>query len=165
MTGQFTTGIETGASGRFDRGLLWNSEGMTSTTKSDQIRSTTGTAGAEPAERPRRAAASALLGAASAASKGPAGVGLLLAKKGYGLARKQAAQRRAATAEHIARANRTTALVTAESGSRRTRKFLLLGAAAAVVGGAVILLGRRRNEVPPPADVPPSLADYDEASS
>lgn len=108
---------------------------------------------------------SALLGAASAASKGPAGVGLLLAKQGYGLARKQAAQRRAATAERIAEANRARALVTDPSGSRRTRKILIFGAAAAVVGGVVFLLGRRRNEVPPPADVPPSLADYDETTS
>ncbi|WP_415971795.1 hypothetical protein [Rhodococcus sp. 077-4] len=126
---------------------------MTSTTKPDRVRSTTGTA------------ASALLGAASAASKGPAGVGLLLAKRGYGLARKQAAQRRAVTAERIAEANRTRAVVPIESGSRNTRKFLVLGAAAAVVAGVVFFLGRRRNEVPPPADVPPSLADYDETSS
>ena len=153
MIGQFTTGIEPGVSGGFGGPVLWNSEGMTSTTKSDRGRSTTGTA------------ASALLGAASAASKGPAGVGLLLARKGYGLARKQAAERRAVTAERIAEANRTRALVTADSGSRRTRRILVFGAAAAVVGGVVFFLGRRRNEVPPPADVPPSLADYDDTPS
>lgn len=127
---------------------------MTSTTKSDRVRSTTaGTA------------ASALLGAASAASKGPAGVGLVLAKKGYGLARKQAAQRRAATAARIAETNRTKALFTAPSGSHKTRRILVFGAAAAVVAGVVFFLGRRRSEVPPPADAPPSLADYDDTSS
>ncbi|CCQ14194.1 30S ribosomal protein S2P [Rhodococcus sp. AW25M09] len=139
---------------------------MTSTTKSDRVRSITGTTGVERAKRPRRALrASALFGAASAASKGPAGVGLLLAKRGYGLARKQAAQRRAATAARIAEANRTRVQLTAPSGSRKTRRILVFGGAAAVVAGVVFFLGRRRNEVPPPADVPPSLNDYEDTSS
>ncbi|MFI8566179.1 hypothetical protein ACIGGF_06415 [Rhodococcus sp. NPDC078407] len=125
---------------------------MTSTTKTERVDTTTGKA------------ASTLLGAASAASKGPAGVGLLLAKRGYGLARKQAARRRAMTAERIAESNRARTLVTAPSGSRRTRRIFVFGAAAAVVGGALFYLGRRRNEVPPPADAPPSLADYDGSS-
>lgn len=133
--------------------LLWNSEGMTSTTKTEQVHSSTGTA------------ASALLGAATAVSKGPAGVGLLLAKRGYGLARKQAAQRRVATAERIAEANLTRTALTVDPKSGNKRRVLVFGVAAAVIGGVVFYLGRRRNEVPPPADVPPSLADYDEGSS
>ncbi|MGV8871591.1 MAG: hypothetical protein ACOH2Q_03615 [Rhodococcus sp. (in: high G+C Gram-positive bacteria)] len=126
---------------------------MTSTTKSDRVRSTTGTA------------ASALLGAASAASKGPAGVGLVVAKQGYGLARKHAAQRRAANVARSAETKGTTPLLAAPSGSRKTRRIVVIGAAAAVVAGVVFFLGRRRSEVPPPADVPPSLTDYDDASS
>lgn len=132
---------------------LWNSEGMTSTTKTEQVHSSTGRA------------ASVLLSAASSASKGPAGVGLLLAKRGYVAARKKAALRRAATAELIAEANLTRAALTVEPKSGNKRRFLVFGAAAAVVGGVVFYLGRRRNEVPPPADVPPTLADYHDGSS
>ena len=134
--------------------LLWNSEGMTSTTKTERVHSTTG------------AAASTLLGAASVASKGPAGVGLLLAKRGYGLARERAAQRRAATAKRIAESNLSRTVVAVDSKPRTgRRRVLVFGVAAAVVGGVVFYLGRRRNEVPPPADVPPSLTDYDNSSS
>lgn len=133
--------------------LLWNSEGMTSTTKTERVHSTTG------------AAASTLLGAASVASKGPAGVGLLLAKRGYGLARERAAQRRAATAKRIAESNLSRTVVAVDSKPGNKRRVLVFGVAAAVVGGVVFYLGRRRNEVPPPADVPPSLTDYDNSSS
>ncbi len=133
--------------------LLWNSEGMTSTTKTERVHSTTG------------AAASTLLGAASVASKGPAGVGLLLAKRGYGLARERAAQRRAATAKRIAESNLRRTVVAVDSKPGTKRRVLVFGVAAAVIGGVVFYLGRRRNEVPPPADVPPSLTDYDDSSS
>ncbi len=119
---------------------------MTSTTKSDRVRSTTGTA------------ASALF---AAASKGPAGAGLMMAKKGYELAHKQAVRRRAATVERIAESNRTRALLRAPSQSHRTRRIVLIGGAATIVAGAVFVLSRRRKEVAPPADAPPSLADYE----
>ena len=132
---------------------MWNSEGMTSTTKTERVHSSTGTA------------ASTLLGAASVVSKGPAGVGLLLAKRGYGLARKQAAQRRAATAERIARADLTKAALTTDRIPGNKRRVLALGAAAVVVGGVVFYLSRRRHEVPPPADTPPSLVDYEDEST
>ncbi|MBY4126876.1 hypothetical protein HQO83_00555 [Rhodococcus fascians] len=126
---------------------------MTSTTNTERVHSTTGTT------------ASTLLGAASVVSKGPAGVGLLLAKRGYGLARKRAAQRRAATAKRIADSNLSRTALTVDPKPGNKRRVLVFGVTAAVIGGVVFYLGRRRNEVPPPADVPPSLTDYDDSSS
>lgn len=127
---------------------------MTSATKSGDDRSATGSA------------ASTLLGAASVASRGPAGVGLLLAKKGYGLARQRTAQRRVKTAERLTGSRLAASVASTPTTSSRSsrskvpRRVLAVAGVVALAGGAIVYLGRRRNEVPPPADVPPRLEDY-----
>ena len=131
---------------------MWNSGGMTSTTKSAQFRDVAVSTGGT------------LVKAAKIFGTGSAGVGLQLATRAYALARREAARRRVRRATSA-----SSRIQTAKTSSgpsllgTPTRKIVAVGAVLGAAGGVAVLVSKRRNAFDPPADAPPSLGDYSES--
>ncbi len=136
---------------------MWNSGGMTSTSKSAQFRDVAVSTGGT------------LVKAAKIFGTGSAGVGLQLANRAYALARREAARRRVRRVTSASSKIKTAKTRTSKTSSgpsllgTPTRKIVAVGAVLGAAGGIAVLVSKRRNAFDPPADAPPSLEDYSES--
>lgn len=136
---------------------MWNSGGMTSTSKSAQFRDVAVSTGGT------------LVKAAKIFGTGSAGVGLQLANRAYALARREAARRRVRRVTSASSKIKTAKTRTSKISSgpsllgTPTRKIVAVGAVLGAAGGIAVLVSKRRNAFDPPADAPPSLEDYSES--
>lgn len=112
------------------------------------------------AEKQTYAKALRLTGAgASALAKGSGGIGFLLARHAFALARKGVSKARASSSDlaQIAAIDRSAVADTPKVSRPRARLVVAATVAAALAGGAVLFRQSRRKLPPPVADAPPTL--------
>lgn len=89
-------------------------------------------------------------------SAGYAGVGLQVAKGGYGLTRRELERRKARRAASATQKSQASA----PRISSRNKKLIAVGAVTGLAAGAAVFAAKRRHTQEPPAEAPPSLDDY-----
>lgn len=96
---------------------------------------------------------------AAAVAKGSGGVGYLLARQAFELARKGVARAKESRRDlaQIAAIDRTAVADTPKRSRPRARIVMALAAGAALAGGAVLYRKNQTKQPPPVADAPPTL--------